>query len=149
MEFLGLEIGSWADWFGAIGTILAVWIAVSYRRTKTKFDVDATVRAKAQQSGQKKPKFEIDVFNINDPAVLIKDIEIVYEGTVISNFLNDSPILLKGFEATRIDSEKVQNWVNNMIEYKFLEQQNPKIIVVLAGNKKRKFKINFVNEADA
>lgn len=26
--FLGLEVGSWADWFGAVGTILAVVVAV-------------------------------------------------------------------------------------------------------------------------
>lgn len=37
MTFLGLEIGSWADWFGAVGTIVAVCVALfSVRREDKK-----------------------------------------------------------------------------------------------------------------
>jgi len=140
-----------ADWFGAVGTIGAVWIAVSYRRTKVKYGVDATVIASAVKFNNReiydvKPRFEIDIFNINDPDLLIKDIEVEYEdGTVISNFLQAEPIVIRGFEAKRIDTDKVKKWVRDMSAYKFVKEQNPKLVVVLAGNKRRKFKINFIN----
>lgn len=149
--FDGLNWGTVPDWFGAIGTIGAVWIAVSYRRTKIKYGVDATVIASAIKSDKgsgsvSKPRFELDIFNINDPDLLIKDIEVEYDdGTVISNFLQAEPIVIRGFEATRIDTDRVKEWVSDMSKYKFLKKQNPKVVVVLAGNKRRKFKINFIN----
>lgn len=149
-------IGTWdwgnvADWFGAIGTIGAVWIAVSYRRTKIKYGVDATVIASAVKSDDgdrvvSKTRFELDIFNINDPDLLIKDIEVEYkDGTVISNFLEAEPIVIRGFGAKRIDTDRVKEWVHDMSTFKFLSEHKPKVVVVLAGNKRRKFKINFIN----
>lgn len=42
MKFLGLEVGSWADWFGAIGTILAVVVSVWITRYQITADKKAT-----------------------------------------------------------------------------------------------------------
>lgn len=147
----GIEWGNVADWFGAIGTIGAVWIAVSYRRTKIKYGVDATVIARAVKSDDgdgvvPKTRFELDIFNINDPDLLIKDIEVEYkDGTVISNFLEEEPIVIRGFEAKRIDTDKVKEFVPGMKMFKYLRKQKAKVVVVLAGNERRKFKINFTN----
>lgn len=41
MEFLGLEVGSWADWLAAFGTIGAVIFAVKSRTDKAKIKINA------------------------------------------------------------------------------------------------------------
>ncbi|QDJ58471.1 hypothetical protein EFA59_02640 [Weissella hellenica] len=41
MIFLGLEVGSWADWLAAVGTILAVIIALRGRTDKAKLKINA------------------------------------------------------------------------------------------------------------
>lgn len=79
----GIQWGSVAEWFGAIGTIGAVWLAINYRRTKVKFDVDAVFKVVfIPMAGElpvniSSPQLEIDIFNINDPDLMIKDIAII------------------------------------------------------------------------
>lgn len=42
MKFLGLEVGSWADWFGAVGTIVAVCVALLSVRREDKKSIKKT-----------------------------------------------------------------------------------------------------------
>ncbi|NEZ88975.1 hypothetical protein [Weissella paramesenteroides] len=137
-----------ADWLGAGGTIGAVWLAVSYRKTKLNFEVDAVIRVTASEFGYK-PKFEVDIFNINDPSVMIKDIEVIRENGHISGFLEDGPIVIKGFGAQRIESKRISGWITNMEDYNKLKSENPKINIILFGDEKRKFNIRFINEDGA
>lgn len=150
--------GNFAEWFGAIGTIGAVWLAVSYRRAKLNFDVDAAIRVRklrklpsnSDQYFEYKPELQIDIFNVNDPSVMIKDIEIVIKNrTRISHLLEDKPIVIKGFEAKRLETKSVSNLITNMEDYKILKKQDPKINVILFGDDKRTFDIRFINEDGA
>lgn len=40
MKFLGLEVGSWAEWFGGIFTALGIFLAIREKSTKLKLSYD-------------------------------------------------------------------------------------------------------------
>ncbi|WP_273722770.1 hypothetical protein [Leuconostoc mesenteroides] len=148
------EVGSWADWFGAIGTISAVWLAISYRRTKINFDVDPVFRVVAiPMPGEPPiniliPQLEIDIFNINDPDLMIKNIEIVYHDTRLSA-LNKGPIIIKGFESKQINFLEPGDWKIDMPQYNILKENKAKMEITLFGDKKYWFDIRFINEKGA
>ncbi|GEM_PF-2578590 len=148
------EVGSWADWFGAIGTISAVWLAISYRRTKINFDVDPVFRVVAiPMPGEPPiniliPQLEIDIFNINDPDLMIKNIEIVYHDTRLST-LNKGPIIIKGFESKQINFLEPGDWKIDMPQYNILKENKAKMEITLFGDKKYRFDIRFINEKGA
>lgn len=152
-------IGTWdwgnvADWFGAIGTIGAVWLAISYRRTKINFDVDTVFKVVALPQPGKPPdnfhipQLEIDIFNINDPDLMIKNIEIVYHNTRLS-VLKKGPIIIKGFEAKQINFIEKNDWKIDMPQYNALKANNAHLEITLFGDKKYRHDIKFINETSA
>lgn len=138
-----------ADWFGAVGTIGAVWIAVSYRRTKVKFDVEAVFDVVAfpmpgePPANLSVPQLVLDIFNINDPDLMIKDIDIVYKNTRISILKND-PIIVKGFEAKRINFFESRQLRITMNEYSTLLENHAMLEIVLFGDKKYIYNIKYI-----
>ena len=144
----GIRWGSVAEWFGAIGTIGAVWLAINYRRTKVKFDVDAVFKVVViPMAGElpvniSSPQLEIDIFNINDPDLMIKDIAIIHQTTRLS-IIKDGPIIIKGFEARRIDFVNPGDWRLNIDQYNEIKDANAKLVINLFGNKDHYFKIDF------
>lgn len=67
--FLGLEIGSWAEWFGSAGTILTVWLSISFygKDNRVRFLIRQTRNIlKESKDGSIKSSEGVTLYGFND-----------------------------------------------------------------------------------
>jgi hypothetical protein len=96
--FLGLELGSWAEWSGAIASFLAVVVALflPYFSNKTR----VKVRTKSGYSVHENPNdvklygITINVYNKGGNPVLIKDVGFLIKGKKHISFPNHTNLYL-------------------------------------------------------
>lgn len=88
MEFLGLEVGSWADWVGAIGTIMAVFVAVYLPYKATRPKGKAKLSSLYYTPQVELMGFKVSFYNTGATAINVSDLSIGIVGNTKRLFLS-------------------------------------------------------------
>ncbi|QGZ70120.1 hypothetical protein GQS62_04565 [Pediococcus pentosaceus] len=127
--FLGLEVGSWAEWFGAIASFLAVLVALFLPYIDKRDKVKITVIRYVNDKDSDRMGVKIEIYNRGSTPFLIKT----------AGFLKDDTVYKASGVEKYLDSKDVCGFFypvdENSIKWFFAESE--KIVVypcIVAGS---------------